>query len=184
MAFGAVLFYYEEFGMHIFVLYALWTIDMATNCVCLYLNFVFATPLYKKVCSICHDSCQSGLRSCAASRVLKEVERQQSELERTRSVSSLDNAFNKDFATAVAKNTTKQLKTGEQSMTVVDNTAEASQADQAYQAYQVELRTAQNLTCGECEQQRPRRQGKVDKTDGYWYCDECWDYWENDLEYE
>ena len=79
LIFGLMAFYYTSFGLHIFIIYALWSIDMTMNCICLYLNFIFADKLYKKCCRICHGCCQNIFEYCAAKKILNDhLDEQQS----------------------------------------------------------------------------------------------------------
>ena len=69
--FGLFAFCYEEFGIHVFIVYGLWSIDMAANSFCLYLNFAFANDLYNRCCKICHGACQDLVQYSTAKKVLK-----------------------------------------------------------------------------------------------------------------
>eukprot|EP01083_Nonionella_stella_P198575 728965_1 len=71
IGFGFLAFYWAQFNtVHIFLVYALWSIDMTTNSVCLYLNFIFANGLYDKACHVCHGLCQNMVERAAAKKML------------------------------------------------------------------------------------------------------------------
>eukprot|EP01083_Nonionella_stella_P154272 496866_1 len=60
--FTLFVFYFVKWrAVNMLVLYALWSVDMATNCICLFLNFRFADGIYKKSCGVCHSGCQKAM---------------------------------------------------------------------------------------------------------------------------
>ena len=73
-AFSLFVFYFVNQGqkMDIFSFYILWTVDMLTNSVCLYLNFTFADKAYKKMCRVCHGGCQGIVEWCTAINILRD----------------------------------------------------------------------------------------------------------------
>mmetsp|Transcript_40801 Transcript_40801/g.65521 ORF Transcript_40801/g.65521 Transcript_40801/m.65521 type:complete len:167 (-) Transcript_40801:46-546(-) len=70
LSFGLYAFYYRSERVNIYVLYVLWFLDMMINCICLYMNFVFADKLYKKGCKPCHLGCQAMLGWCTARKIV------------------------------------------------------------------------------------------------------------------
>ena len=74
--FGFIAFYGPYilphiFYQNVFIIYILWSMDMLMNCICLYLNFIFADKIYNKVCGLCHGYCQNMFEFCAARTILK-----------------------------------------------------------------------------------------------------------------
>eukprot|EP01083_Nonionella_stella_P153733 494296_1 len=70
--FGFFAFYSSQFHtIDIFVVYALWSVDMTTNSVCLYLNFIFADTVYNKSCHLCHRLCQKIVEYVAVKKMFK-----------------------------------------------------------------------------------------------------------------
>merc|ERR1712129_334453 len=65
-----IAFGQDQHNAHIFLFYILWTMDMAINSICLYLNFKFSDGVYKKCCQLCHGQCENLMQFRAAKNII------------------------------------------------------------------------------------------------------------------
>merc|ERR1712129_417576 len=74
-AFTLFVFYFveaEAAAVSVSTLYALWSVDMVINSLCLFLNFIFSDPVYKRLCAPAHAVCQSAIKWVATKKILDE----------------------------------------------------------------------------------------------------------------
>ena len=64
---------YININIPFYWIYVLWSLDMAINSLCLFLNFSFTTDIYKLFCNKFHNCCQNCIKTCAALVIYKEI---------------------------------------------------------------------------------------------------------------
>lgn len=71
--FSVYAFFYVSFGTNgLFILYILWTVDMTTNSICIYLNFKHSKSSYDRYCGLFHGCIQFLIRRCSAKRIIND----------------------------------------------------------------------------------------------------------------
>ena len=82
--FSVYAFFYVSFATNgLFFLYILWTLDMTTNSLCIYLNFKHSKTSYDRYCHVCHGCIQFLIRRCSAKRIINDNVRKLESLKAT-----------------------------------------------------------------------------------------------------
>merc|ERR1712228_674526 len=69
--FSVYAFFYVSFGKNgLFILYILWTVDMTTNSICIYLNFKHSKTSYDRYCKFCHGCIQKMIARYSTKKIM------------------------------------------------------------------------------------------------------------------